>query len=71
MRIQWSWTFWRSVMSATSRPYRSEAHAIARNWSGVMRPPSIRIRIMKNSSSSSSGSAEPVRSPGTFCLRCV
>ncbi len=71
MRIQCSCTFCRSVMSATSRPNRSLAHAIARSCSLVRRPPSMRIRIMKNSSSSSSGSAEPVRSPGTPCLRCV
>ena len=37
----------------------------------MSRPPSMRIRIMKNSSSSSSGSALPVRSPGTPCFRCV
>jgi hypothetical protein len=42
-----------------------------RTCSLVRRPPSMRIRIMKNSSSSSSGSADPVRSPGTPCLRCV
>ena len=50
---------------ALARP-RDRAQLLA-----VRRPPSIRIRIMKNSSSSSSGSAEPVRSPGTPCLRCV
>ena len=71
MRIQCSCTFWRSVTSATSRPKRSLAHAIARSWSAVIAPPSMRMRIMKNSSSSSSGSALPVRSPGTPCVRCV
>ena len=68
IRIQCSCTFWRSVTSARSRPYVSLAQAIARSWSEVSRPPSMRIRIMKNSSSSSSGSALPVRSPGNALL---
>jgi len=33
MRIQWSWMFWRSVTSATSRPKRSETQAIVRSCS--------------------------------------
>ena len=64
IRIQCSWMFCRSVMSATSRPYSVEISPITASCSARSAPPSMRIRIMKYSSSSSSGSRIAVRPPG-------
>ena len=60
-RIQCSCTFCRSVRSAVSRPYVVETSATARSCGRVSRPPSTRMRSMKNGASSSSGSM--VRGP--------
>ena len=56
IRIQCSWMFCRSVMSAVSRAYAAEMSAMTRSCSLVSAPPSMRTRSMKYSSSSSSGS---------------
>ncbi len=46
-RIQCSWTFCRSVMSAVSRPKSVEIPPITRSCSVVRSPPSMRTRSMK------------------------
>ncbi len=63
IRIQWCWTFWRSVMSAVPRPKSCATDAMARSWATDSWPPSMRTRSMKYSSSSSSGSSTAVRPP--------
>ncbi len=63
MRTQWNWMFCRSVMSALPRAYVCDTSPITRSCSVVSRPPVMRTRIMKYSSSSSSGSSRPVRPP--------
>ncbi len=63
MRIQCSWMFCRSVMSAVLRPKSWLIPAIARSWSPERAPPSERIRSMKYSSSSSLGSRVAVLPP--------
>ena len=63
IRIQCSCTFCRSVMSAVSRPKSTEIWPITRSCSLVSAPPSIRIRSMKYSSSSSHGSSVAVLPP--------
>jgi hypothetical protein len=70
-RIQWYWMFSRSVMSATSRPYSVASSPIVRSCSLLRRPPSMRMRSMKYSSSSSSGSRVAVRPPSIPGLRWV
>ncbi len=71
IRIQWYWTFCRSVRSAVLRPYSSETSATARSWATVSRPPSIRTRSMKYSASSSCGSRIAVLPPSMPSLRWV
>ncbi len=63
IRIQWYWTFCRSVMSARSRPYSLAISATARSCSAESCPPGMRSRIMKNESSISASSSAPVRPP--------
>ncbi len=70
-RIQCSWMFCRSEMSAVSRPNSVEMPAMARSWSLVSAPPSLRTRIMKYSSSSSSGASVAVLPPSMPGRRCV
>ena len=62
-RIQCSWMFCRSVMSAVSRANSREMSAMTRSWARLSWPPSIRTRSMKYSSSSSCGSSTAVRPP--------
>ena len=62
-RIQCNWTFCRSVMSALSRAKSTEICPMTRTCSDVSAPPSIRIRSMKYSSSSSHGSNVAVFPP--------
>jgi hypothetical protein len=71
MRIQWYWTFCRSVTSATSRPNSVLMPPIVRSWALVSAPPSVRTRIMKYESSSSSGSSTAVLPPGMPWARWV
>ncbi len=47
MRIQCSWTFCRSVMSAVPRAYSSEISPMTRSCPVVSLPPSMRTRSMK------------------------
>ncbi len=61
--IQWYWMFCRSVMSAVPRANSSEISPITRSCWVVRRPPSMRTRSMKYSSSSSSGSSTAVLPP--------
>jgi hypothetical protein len=63
IRTQCSWMFCRSVTSAVPRAYRRETSAITRSCPASSWPPSIRIRSMKNRSSSSSGSSTAVLPP--------
>ena len=63
IRIQWNWTFCRSVMSARSRPYSLAMPATVRNCSAESWPPGMRTRIMKNASSISASSSAPVLPP--------
>jgi hypothetical protein len=58
-------------MSAVSRPNRVEMLAIVRSCSPESWPPSIRMRSMKYSSSSSCGSSTAVRPPSMPGLRWV
>ena len=63
-RIQCSWMFCRSVMSAVSRPNSlRDARRSSRSWARSSWPPSMRTRSMKYSSSSSCGSSTAVRPP--------
>ncbi len=71
IRIQWYWTFCRSVMSATSRPNSVLIPPMTRRASLVSRPPSMRTRSMKYLSSSSSGSSTAVLPPGMPWARWV
>ena len=71
MRIQWSWMFWRSVMSAVLRAKSWLTPAMARSCSPESAPPSERIRSMKYSSSSSLGSSVAVLPPSMPGRRCV
>lgn len=71
MRIQCSWMFCRSVMSAVPRAYSCEISPITRSCAVVSRPPSIRTRSMKYLSSSSSGSRTAVLPPSIPGLRWV
>ncbi len=70
-RIQCSWTFCRSVTSATSRPYSVLISPMTRSCSAVSWPPSTRIRSMKYGASSSSGSSTAVLPPGMPSARWV
>ena len=70
-RIQCSWMFWRSEMSAVSRANSVEMVAMTRSCSLVREPPSERTRIMKNSSSRASGGSVAVLPPSIPGLRCV
>ncbi len=47
IRIQWYWTFCRSVMSAVPRANSCEISPMVRSWRVVRRPPSMRTRSMK------------------------
>jgi hypothetical protein len=47
MRIQCSWTFCRSVTSATSRPYSVASSPMTRSCVAGELPPSMRTRNMK------------------------
>ena len=71
MRIQCSWMFCRSVTSAMSRPNSVLMPATVRSCSEDSAPPSVRTRIMKKESSSSSGSSVAVLPPGMPCARWV
>ncbi len=71
MRIQWYWTFCRSVTSATSRPNSVLMPPMTRSASLDSCPPSMRTRIMKYESSSSSGSSTAVLPPGMPWARWV
>lgn len=71
MRIQWYWMFCRSVRSAVPRANSCEISPITRSCSVVSRPPSMRTRSMKYSSSSSSGSRIAVLPPSMPCRRWV
>ncbi|CAA9209747.1 MAG: hypothetical protein AVDCRST_MAG52-1121 [uncultured Blastococcus sp.] len=71
MRIQWYCTFCRSVTSATSRPNSVLMPPTTRSASLVSCPLSIRTRIMKYESSSSSGSRTAVLPPGMPGARWV
>ena len=71
IRIQWYWTFCRSEMSAVLRANSVETPATTRSCSVVSAPPSMRTRIMKYSSCSSSASSFEVRAPEMPCLRWV
>ena len=71
IRTQCSWTFCRSVRSAVSRAYLVETSPMVRSALVVSCPPSIRTRIMKYLSSSSSGSRIAVRPPSMPGARCV
>lgn len=71
MRIQWYWTFCRSVMSAVPRANSCETSPTTRSWRVVSAPPSMRTRSMKYSSSSSSGSRTAVLPPSMPGLRWV
>ena len=71
MRIQCSCTFCRSVTSAVSRANSTEIWPMTLNCSVVRAPPSMRIRSMKYSSSSSCGSSVAVLPPSMPGLRCV
>ena len=46
-RIQWSWTFWRTVRSATPRAYRSARAAMVSSWGATRKPLGMRMRSMK------------------------
>ena len=70
-RIQCSWTFCRSVMSAVSRAKSTLIWPITRSCSVVSAPPSMRTRSMKYSSSSSCGSRVAVLPPSMPGLRWV
>ena len=61
----------RCIVEPGSRANRVEISAITRACSLVSVPPSVRTRIMKNSSSSSSGGSDAVLPPGIPGLRCV
>ncbi|CAM5732308.1 hypothetical protein SALBM217S_10518 [Streptomyces griseoloalbus] len=71
MRIQWYWTFCRSVMSAVPRANSCEISPITRSCRVVSAPPSMRTRSMKYESSSSSGSRIAVLPPSIPGLRWV
>ena len=70
-RIQCSCTFWRSVMSAVDRAKSTEIWPITRSCAAVRAPPSMRMRSMKHSSSSSCGSSVAVLPPSMPGLRWV
>jgi hypothetical protein len=44
---QWSWVFWRSVTSATSRQRSLAMRPMVSSCSEVSTPPATRMRIMK------------------------
>ena len=71
MRIQWSWMFCRSVMSAVSRAKSLLTPAMVLSCSPDSDPPSERMRSMKYSSSSSLGSRVAVFPPSMPGRRCV
>ena len=71
IRIQWYWMFSRSVTSAVSRAYSVETSPSARTAEAGSSAPSVRTRIMKNSSSSSSSSSIAVLPPSKPGARCV
>ncbi len=56
--IQWYWMFCRSLMSAVPRAYSVPMLPSARSWGAPSRAPSLRTRIMKKRSSSSSSSID-------------
>ena len=70
-RIQWSWMFWRSLMSAVPRANSCAMSAIVRTWASESAPPSSRTRSMKYSSESSVSSSWAVRPPSMPGRRCV
>ena len=63
IRIQWYWTFSRSLMSAVSRANSVEISPMVRKPAAVSAPPSQRTRIMKYLASRMSAFSSPVHVP--------
>ena len=70
-RSQWNWMFCRSVMSAVSRANSTPIPPSVRTCSVVSCWPSMRTRIMKQSSLRASASSLEVWRASMPCLRCV
>ena len=60
MVSQWSWMFWRVVMSARLRAYFLVRSPMTRNWCEVSRPLGRPMRIMKYSVALPTPSLPPV-----------